>query len=58
MMEVCDDFGLKRETYHQAVCLLDIFLTREQVAREKLQLAATACLFIATKHEEVQITRA
>ena len=36
MMEVCDEFGLKRETFHLAVQYTDLFLTREHCEVSRL----------------------
>lgn len=46
------EYRLQEETLHLAVSHLDRFLSVMSVRREKLQLVATTCLFIAAKYEE------
>jgi hypothetical protein len=36
MMEVCDEFGLKRETYHLAAYFNDMFLTTQYCPIDRL----------------------
>ena len=43
---------LTEETLHQAVALIDRFLSQTPVDLRVLQLLGVACLFIASKYEE------
>lgn len=36
MMEVCDEFGLKRDTFHLAAYYVDLYLTKEYCRVEHL----------------------
>lgn len=52
MMEVCNEFTLKRETFHLAVNYVDRVLSLSQnVAKSELQLIGVVCMFIAAKVE-------
>jgi cyclin E len=54
MMEVSSEFTLKRETYHLAVSYVDRFLERHKnVQKNEFQLVGLACLFLASKIEEI-----
>lgn len=57
MMEVCDEFGLKRETYHLAVYYTDLYLTKEYCPIDQLQLLGASSLLLASKIEEVMCPR-
>lgn len=57
MMEVCDEFGLKRDTFHLGVYYTDLFLTKIQCPIDKLQLLGAASLLLACKIEEVLCPR-
>jgi hypothetical protein len=53
MMEVCAEFGLKRESFHLAINYTDRFLSvMPKVAKSRLQLVGTTALYIGTKLEE------
>ncbi|AET39476.1 cyclin family protein Ecym_4429 [Eremothecium cymbalariae DBVPG len=53
MVKIHNKFGLLPETLYLALNIMDRFLGKELVQLEKLQLVGTACLFIASKYEEV-----
>ncbi|CUS23586.1 LAQU0S10e03818g1_1 [Lachancea quebecensis] len=53
MVKIHNKFGLLPETLYLSLNIMDRFLCRELVQLEKLQLVGTACLFIASKYEEV-----
>lgn len=58
MMEVCNEFTLKRETFHYAVNYVDRLLSvKPQVRKEELQLVGVTAMFIAAKMEEVYSPR-
>lgn len=54
MMEVCNDFTFKRQTYHMAVNYVDRFLSSYyNVPKNKLQLLGVVSLYVASKLEEI-----
>ena len=54
MIEVCQEFRLKRETLHYAVNFVDRYLSKvAEVRRGSLQLVGVTALFIASKIEEI-----
>jgi len=58
MMEVCNEFTLKRETFYYAANYVDRFMSvRPQVRKEELQLIGVTAMFIAAKMEEVYSPR-
>ncbi|KAL0244130.1 hypothetical protein GEMRC1_008215 [Eukaryota sp. GEM-RC1] len=52
LADVHDRFHLQHETFFLAVNYLDRFLSKKQVAKNKLQLVALGSLFVAAKVEE------
>lgn len=55
-MEVSNLFNFQRETYHCAIVLLDIYLSKiNKVEIKEFQLIGITCLLIAAKNEEVII---
>lgn len=53
MGEVSTEFQLMNETHFLAVALVDQFLSRKVVPRDKLQLVGMAAMFLASKYEEI-----
>lgn len=53
LIDVHLKFKLTAETLYLAVSLLDRFLTKNQIPREKLQLLGVSCLFLASKYEDI-----
>lgn len=53
LVEVCEEYKLNTETLFLAVNYIDRFLSLMSVQRAKLQLVGTACMFIASKYEEI-----
>ncbi|XP_067944105.1 G2/mitotic-specific cyclin-A-like [Watersipora subatra] len=53
LVEVGEEYNLHDETLHLAVNYIDRFLSQMSVLRGKLQLVGTACMFIASKYEEI-----
>ncbi len=55
MQEICAEYGLKRNTFHTAVRLVDrhLCLSERKVPRENYQLVGVAGLVVAAKFEEV-----
>ncbi|KJE90681.1 cyclin E2 [Capsaspora owczarzaki ATCC 30864] len=56
MKEVCEEYGMHRETFHLAAEFVDRYLHSSRVAVDKnnLQLIGTTCMLIASKLEEVR----
>ncbi|KAH8278908.1 hypothetical protein KR018_010968 [Drosophila ironensis] len=54
MVEVQETFELNHETLYLAVKIVDLYLSREVIAKEKLQLLGAAAFFIACKYDERQ----
>jgi hypothetical protein len=54
MLLICQDYKLKRETFHISVNYLDRYLSiHKAVPVSQLQLVGTAGLFLACKFEEI-----
>jgi len=53
LVEVAEEYKLQTETLYLAVTYIDRFLSYMSVQRAKLQLVGTACMFIASKYEEI-----
>jgi hypothetical protein len=52
IMELCEEFAFKRDTFHYTVNYLDRFLSREtNITKASLQLIGVSCLSIAAKFE-------
>lgn len=52
LMEVCGQLSFKRSTFHSAIVLIDIFLSKvENLPTNLLQLTGITCLIIAAKNE-------
>lgn len=54
MIDVGSTFTLLSETVFLGVRLMDMFLSRKQVSRERMQLVGIASLVIASKFEEIR----
>jgi len=52
MVEVQESFELNHETLYLAVKIVDLFLGKVQVKRDKLQLVGTTALYISAKYDE------
>jgi hypothetical protein len=58
MMEVWNEFTLKRETFHYSLNYVDRFLSAHaNIKKEELQLIGVTALFLAAKMEEVYSPR-
>ena len=56
LIELSFELKFKRETYHLAVILLDLFLAKNiQYPTERLQLIGVTCLSLSAKFEEIKI---
>ena len=51
LVEVQENFELNHETLYLAVKMVDLYLARKVIMREKLQLLGATCLFIACKFD-------
>ncbi|XP_055313132.1 G2/mitotic-specific cyclin-B3 [Sitodiplosis mosellana] len=52
MVEVQETFELNHETLYLAVKIVDIYLSKVQIEKEKLQLIGAAALFMSCKYDE------
>jgi hypothetical protein len=58
LMELCEEYAFKRDTFHYAVNYVDRFLSKlKDVSKMSLQLIGVTSLSIAAKFEEVQIPK-
>jgi hypothetical protein len=53
MLEVGDEFAMTRETCHISIMLVDLYLSKEVCAIERLQLLGASSLLLACKLEEI-----
>lgn len=54
LMLLCSQIGFKRETFHLAITLVDVALSKlDPIPSTKLQLLGVTCLVIAAKFEEI-----
>lgn len=53
LVEVSEEYKLNMETLYLAVDYTDRFLSQMSVLRSKLQLVGTACMYVASKYEEI-----
>lgn len=53
LVEVGEEYRLLTETLFLAVNYIDRFLSKMSVQRGKLQLVGTACIFLASKYQEI-----
>ena len=51
MVEVQESFELNHETLYLAVKLVDLYLSKVVISRDKLQLVGSTALFIACKFD-------
>ncbi len=51
MVEIQENFELNHETLYQAVKITDLYLAKESVIKEKLQLVGSTALFISCKFD-------
>ena len=54
LVEVHLKFKLMPETLYLTVNLIDRFLEKEQIMRNKLQLVGVTAMFMASKYEEIE----
>lgn len=59
MIEVCEEFMLKRETLYISVYYIDMYLTKAPyiIPKSELQLIGVTSMLVACKIEEVYIPR-
>lgn len=53
LSDVCQKFKLLSETFFMTINLIDRYLGVQMVRRSQFQLLGSACLFIASKYEEI-----
>ncbi|KAK1434092.1 hypothetical protein QVD17_11010 [Tagetes erecta] len=52
LVEVSVEYRLEQDTLHHTVYLIDFFLSKNYIERQKLQLLGISCMLIASKYEE------
>ncbi|KAL9992304.1 putative cyclin domain-containing protein [Helianthus debilis subsp. tardiflorus] len=52
LVEVSVEYKLEPDTLHRTVYLIDMFLSKNYIERQKLQLLGITCMLIASKYEE------
>jgi hypothetical protein len=59
MMEVCEEFMLKRDTFYTSITYLDRYLmiANYMVPKQELQLLGVTSMLLACKIEEIYIPR-
>lgn len=53
LIDVHLKFKLQSETLYLTINLIDRYLAKNTILRNKLQLVGVSCLFIASKYEEI-----
>ncbi|XP_068647358.1 cyclin-A2-1-like [Aristolochia californica] len=53
LVEVSEEYKLAPDTLYLTVCLIDRFLSKNCIERQKLQLLGITCMLIASKYEEI-----
>ncbi|KAI5660562.1 hypothetical protein M9H77_29355 [Catharanthus roseus] len=56
LVEVCEEYKMVPDTLYLAVYLVDAFLSKQYIERQRLQLLGITCLLIASKYEEISAT--
>ena len=60
MMEICEEFAYKRDTFHYSCFYFDLYLTLTNqiiIDKKELNLIGITCISISAKLEEVQIPK-
>ncbi|KAK1408157.1 hypothetical protein QVD17_39792 [Tagetes erecta] len=57
LVEVCEEYGLRAETFYLTVTLIDRYLTKVYIEKQKLQLVGITCMLIASKYEDITAPR-
>ncbi|KAK1436080.1 hypothetical protein QVD17_01855 [Tagetes erecta] len=52
LVEVCEEYKLKSETLYLTVTLIDQYLSKMYIEKQRLQLLGITCMLIASKYEE------
>jgi len=53
IVEVIEEYSMSKYTLHLSVHIIDKFLSKMEVSRDRLQLLGTAATYIASKFEEI-----
>ncbi|KAJ0770283.1 putative cyclin domain-containing protein [Helianthus annuus] len=53
LVEVCEEYKLKSETLYLTVTLIDQYLSKMYIEKQRLQLLGITCMLIASKYEEI-----
>ncbi|KAM0011474.1 putative cyclin domain-containing protein [Helianthus debilis subsp. tardiflorus] len=57
LVEVCEEYRLGAETFHLTVTLIDRYLSKMYIEKQRLQLLGITCMLIASKYEETSAPR-
>ncbi|KAK9066267.1 hypothetical protein SSX86_013588 [Deinandra increscens subsp. villosa] len=57
LVEVSMEYKLEPDTLHRTVYLIDLFLSKNYIERQKLQLLGITCMLIASKYEDMTVPR-
>lgn len=57
IVEVSSGLGLKLETLHMAILLIDKYCYERNILKRKYQVLGGACLYIAAKYQEITTPR-
>lgn len=57
LVEVSEEYKLVTDTLYLTVYLIDWFLSKNYIERQKLQLLGITCMLIASKYEEINAPR-
>ncbi|XP_076886649.1 cyclin-A2-1-like isoform X1 [Bidens hawaiensis] len=53
LVEVCEEYRLGAETFHLTVTLIDRYLSKVYIEKQRLQLLGITCMLIASKYEDI-----
>ncbi|KAI7757241.1 hypothetical protein M8C21_023762 [Ambrosia artemisiifolia] len=57
LVEVCEEYRLGAETFYLTVTLIDRYLSKVYIEKQRLQLLGITCMLIASKYEEISAPR-
>ncbi|KAI3716815.1 hypothetical protein L1987_67984 [Smallanthus sonchifolius] len=57
LVEVCEEYTLGAETFYLTVTLIDRYLSKMYIEKQRLQLLGITCMLIASKYEDITAPR-
>ncbi|KAI3823733.1 hypothetical protein L1987_05173 [Smallanthus sonchifolius] len=57
LVEVCEEYRLGVETFYLTVTLIDRYLSKMYIEKQRLQLLGITCMLIASKYEDITAPR-